>query len=163
MRTVHWLFVVSVLLFISGIAFLVAGARTPAQQIPVAVETAAITPVASVKQIMRGIVAPAATVVFDSVSTIISASGIQETQPRTDEEWAYVASSAAALVESGNLLVMGDRAVDRGDWIKMSRALMDAGTAALKAAEAKSPEGILAAGETINTSCDTCHERYWRQ
>jgi cytochrome c556 len=45
----------------------------------------------------------------------------------------------------------------------MARAMVTAGNDALKAAETKSAEGILAAGETINTSCDTCHERYWRQ
>jgi hypothetical protein len=164
MRTVHWLFVVSVMLFISGIVFVVAAARpTMRAPVPAASETPAVTPVATVKQIMRGIVAPAATVVFDSVSTIVSASGVEENQPRTDEEWATVASSAAALVESGNLLVMGDRAIDRGEWVKMSRALIDAGNAALKAAESKSPQGILDTGEAINTSCDNCHERYWRQ
>ena len=164
MRTIHWLFVVSVMLFISGIAFVVAAAR-PATQQPVAAadDTPSVTPVASVKHIMRGIVAPSATVVFESVSTVVDASGVQENQPRTDDEWATVASSAAALVESANLLVMGDRPVDRGDWVKMSRAMMDAGNIALKAAESKNAAGILAAGEAINASCDTCHERYWRQ
>lgn len=163
MRTVHWLFLVSALLFISSIAFVVAAARTTTQVASAPADAPAITPVATVKQIMRGIVSPAATVVFDSVSTIVSFAGVQENQPRTDEEWDAVGSSAAALIESGNLLVMGDRAVDRGDWVTMSRALMDAGTAALEAAKKKDPEGILAAGESINTSCDNCHEKYWRQ
>ena len=102
---------------------------------------------------------PAATVVFDSVGTIVDATGIEEKQPKTDAEWAAVGASAAALVESANLLLMGDRAVDRGDWVKMSQALADAGQMALKAAEAKRRRGILAAGETINVSCDTCHQR----
>jgi hypothetical protein len=163
MRTIHWLFVVSVMLFISGIVFVVAAARSTAQPVVAAAEMPAITPVASVKHIMRAIVAPSARVVFDSVSTIVSESGVQENQPRTDDEWATVASNAAALVESANLLVMGDRPVDRGDWVKMSRALLDAGNLALKAAESKSTDGILAAGDPINASCDTCHERYWRQ
>jgi cytochrome c556 len=44
----------------------------------------------------------------------------------------------------------------------MTQALADAGRQALKAAEAKSPEGILAAGETINMTCDNCHEKYQR-
>src|SRR5205823_7830243 len=48
MRIVHWLFVVSVALFVSGIGFVIAGARA-ARQAP-AVEAAAVTltPVASV-------------------------------------------------------------------------------------------------------------------
>jgi hypothetical protein len=161
MRMVHWLFVVSVALFVSGIGFIVAGARTAQRAVPVEAAPAT-TPVATVQQIMRGIVAPAATVVFDSVGTIVSAAGIEERAPKTDEEWAEVGSSAAALVESGNLLVMGDRAVDRDDWLKMSRALADAGLAALKAAEAKNADGILSAGEVINESCDNCHQKYQR-
>ena len=61
--------------------------------------------------------------------------------PSTDAEWAAVGASAAALVESGNLLVIGDRAVDRGDWVKMSKALADAGMLVLKAADAKDADG----------------------
>jgi hypothetical protein len=151
---VHWLFVVSVALFVSGIGFVVAGART-ARAAP-AVEAAPVTttPVASVKQIMKGIVAPAATTVFNSVSTTVSFKGTEEKAPQTDEEWELVGTSAAALIESGNLLLMGSRAVDKGEWIKMSQALIDAGKVALKATEAKSAEGVLAAGEAINTSSD---------
>jgi hypothetical protein len=162
MRLVHWLFLVSVALFISGIGFIVVAARPAAQATEPAKEAIPITPVASVKQIMGGIVAPSARVVFDAVSTIVDATGIHEKAPKDDGEWAAVGSSAAALVEAGNLLLMGDRAVDRGDWVKMTRAMVDAGNTALKAADAKSTEGILAAGEVVNASCDNCHQRYQR-
>jgi hypothetical protein len=161
MRIVHWLFVVSAALFVCGIGFIVAGARTAQRAAPV--ETPAVTPVATVKQIMIGVVQPAATVVFESVGTIVSAAGIEERAPKNDEEWAAVGSSAAALVEAGNLLVMGDRAVDREDWIKMSRALAEAGITAMKAADARSAEGVLAAGATVNESCDNCHRKYQRE
>jgi hypothetical protein len=161
MRTVHWLFGVSVALFISGIGFIIASARTP--QVEAAAPPApSLPPVASVKQIMTGIVMPAAYVVFDSVSTIVDAKGTQENQPRTEEEWARVGANAAALIESANMLLIGNRAVDQGDWVKMTKAMADAGQIALKAAEAKSPEGILEAGEAINTSCDNCHQKYQR-
>jgi hypothetical protein len=162
MRTVHWLFVVSVALFISGIGFVIAAARTTRHAAP-AVETPVTTPVASVKQIMSAIVMPSAAVVWNSVSTIVSERGIEDNAPRTDEEWAVVGSSAAALVESANLMMTGSRAIDQGDWIKMSRALADAGMAALKAADAKNTDGILGAGEVINKACDDCHQRYQRQ
>jgi hypothetical protein len=161
MRIVYWLFVVSAALFVSGIGFIVAGARTTQRLAPA--EAPALTPVASVKQIMNGIVQPAANVVFGSVGTIISAAGIVEKAPKTDEEWAAVGSSAVALVESANLLVIGDRAVDREDWVKMSRALAEAGMTALKATEAKSTEGVLSAGATVNESCDNCHRKYQRE
>jgi hypothetical protein len=158
---VHWLFVVSVALFVSGIGFVVAGARA-AREAPVVQAAIVTTPVASVKQIMKGIVAPAATTVFNSVSTTVSFKGTEEKAPHTDEEWEQVGNSAAALIESGNLLLMGSRAVDKGEWVKMSQALIDAGRVALKATEAKSAEGVLGAGEAVNTSCDNCHRKYQR-
>jgi hypothetical protein len=161
MRIVHWLFVVSVALFVSGIGFVVAGARA-AREAPAVEAGPATTPVASVKQIMKGIVVPAATTVFNSVSTTVSVKGTEEKAPQTDEEWEQVGNSAAALIESGNLLLMGSRAVDKGEWVKMSQALIDAGKVALKATEAKSAEGVLAAGEAVNTSCDNCHRKYQR-
>jgi hypothetical protein len=163
MRIIHWLFVISAGLFISGIAFIVAGARAAQAAGPAQSDAPAIAPVATVKQLMDGIVQPSATVVFDSVGTIVDATGIHEKAPSTDAEWAAVGASAAALVESGNLLVMGDRAIDRQDWVKMSKALTDAGMLVLKATEARDPMAILAAGETLNASCDDCHQRYQRE
>ena len=163
MKIIHWFFIVSIALFVSGIAFVIAGART-ARQSPAA-ETATpavLTPVASVKQIMQGIVAPAATAVFTSVSTTVSFKGVEEKAPATDEEWVALGSSAAALIEAGNLLLMGGRAVDQGEWARMSQALSDAGKLALKATVEKSPEHVLAAGEAVNTSCDNCHRTYQR-
>jgi cytochrome c556 len=162
MKTVHWLFIVSVALFVSGIGFVIAGARS-ARQAP-AVDTTAIsvTPVASVKQIMKGIVGPAATVVFDAVSTTVSIKGIEEKAPQTDAEWEALGNTAAALSESGNLMLTGGRAVDKEDWVKESRAMIDAGKAVLKATQDKSPNGVLAAGEALNESCDNCHRKYQR-
>ena len=54
------------------------------------------------------------------------------------------------------------RAVDRGEWLAMSKAMADAGMTALKATQAKDPAGVLAAGEAINMSCDNCHRKYQR-
>src|SRR6266852_5123234 len=115
MRIVHWLFVVSVALFISGIAFVVAGARTTRLAPRVEVATA-ITPVASIKQIMNAIVGPASTVIYKAVGTTSSATGVEEIAPRNDAEWATVGNSAAALAESGNLMLMSGRVVDNGEW-----------------------------------------------
>jgi hypothetical protein len=162
MRTVHWLFVVSVGLFVSGIAFVVAAGRAapPAATAPAAPP---IEAVASTKQIMAGITGPSANVVYNAVGTIVGAAGVKEIAPQNDEEWAAVANSAAALVESGNLLLVGNRVLDNGDWVTMARELVATATVALKAAEAKSTEGILASGGDINDTCDNCHAKYQRQ
>jgi len=161
MRIVNWFFVVSVALFVFGVGFVVTGARA-SRHVVAPLQPAATTPVASVKQIMNGIVSPAATVVFNAVSTTVTAKGIEDVAPRNDEEWAAVGNSAAALAEAGNLLMLEGRAVDRGDWITMSKALVEAGRLSLKAVESRSTDGLLAAGEGVNTSCDNCHRRYQR-
>ena len=162
MKTVYWLFVVSVALFVSGIAFIIAGARTTeaAAATAPAVET---SPAANVKQIMIGITNPAAFVVYEAVGTKSSAKGVEEIAPQNDEEWAKVGSAAAAVVESGNLMLTGNRAIDTGDWVKMTRDMMEQGQKAMKAAEAKDKDGIVAAGGDLNTTCDNCHARYSRQ
>jgi creatinine amidohydrolase/Fe(II)-dependent formamide hydrolase-like protein len=163
-RPFYWLFAISVALFVSGIGFVIAAERTARSAAPVeaAVSLRAAPPVANVKQIMNGVVMPSAGFIWDSVATIVSGDGVEERRPRSDEEWAQVATSAAMLVESANLLVDGDRAVDRGDWVKMAQAMAESGQKALEAAKAKSPDGILAVGEEINVTCDNCHERYSR-
>ena len=161
MRTIQWLLVVSAALFISGIAFVIASARSSRAATPVA-EVLVTTPVATIKQIMNGIVMPDAYVIYEAVGTKSSAAGVEEIAPQNDEEWAKVANAAAAIVESGNLLLMGNRVVDKGDWIKMTHDFMEQGKLALKAAEAKDKDGIVSAGGDLNTTCDNCHAKYQR-
>jgi hypothetical protein len=164
MKTVYWLFVVSVALFVSGIGFIIAGERTARAATPATAAASPVAaPVATVKQIMIGITNPAALVVYEAVGTKSSAAGVEEIAPQNDEEWAKVGSAAAAVVESGNLMLMGNRAIDRGDWVKMTRDMMDQGQKAMKAADAKDKDGIVAAGGDLNTTCDNCHARYSRQ
>jgi len=56
--------------------------------------------------------------------------------------------------------MMDRRARDQGDWIKDSKLLIDVGTAAYKAAQAKDLNAVLALNEQLNTACVTCHEQY---
>ena len=163
MKTVYWLFIVSMALFVSGIGFVIAGERTARTATPAAAGPAVDTaPVATIKQIMIGITNPAAFAVYEAVGTKSSAAGVEEIAPQNDEEWAKVGSAGAAVVESGNLMLMGDRAIDKGDWVKMTRDMMEQGKAAMKAAEAKDKDKIVEAGGELNTTCDNCHARYQR-
>jgi len=123
----------------------------------------AFKPVASVKQLMAATILPAAEVLFDAVGTIISSSGVEEIAPKNDEEWATVRNNALTLAESGNLLMIGDRARDKGEWIKLSQALVDVGMVALRAAESKNPEALFEAGGKVYEVCQQCHERYWKE
>ncbi len=165
MRMPMSLFVVSALLFVFGLGFVVVGARearrTPAAS--AAVPATPVTPIATTKQIMQAIVSPTSTAIFQSVQTNVTLKGTEEIFPRSDEEWALLGAQAAALAEAGHMLMGEGRALDRGDWIKMSQGMIDAAQLTLKAVAKKNPEDVLAAGEIVNTSCDNCHERYTRQ
>jgi hypothetical protein len=50
---------------------------------------------------------------------------------------------------------------DRAAWVKLARGLSAAASQALKAAEAKDPQALLAAGDALDTACENCHLRYW--
>jgi len=162
MRIIYWLFAISVALFISGIGFVIAAART-ARDASAAVEAPVTMPVATVAQIMTGITGPNALAVYNSVGTIINAEGITEIEPKNDQEWANVADAAIAVIESGNLLLIGDRPIDDGDWVTMTKAMMEQGQLVLKAAQAKDKNAILETGGPLNETCDRCHARYQRQ
>ena len=164
MRITMSLFVVSALLFVAGLGFVVVGARearrAPAAAAPAA---AATPPLATTKQIMQAIVSPTSTAIFQSVQTNVTVKGTEEIFPKTDEEWGLLGAQAAALGEAGHLLMAEGRAIDRGDWMKLSQGMIDAAQLTLQAVAKKNPEDVLAAGEIVNTSCDNCHERYTRQ
>jgi hypothetical protein len=165
MRIVNWLFAISAALFISGIAFIIAGERTARAATPAAAADAAVetVPVATIKQIMIGITNPSAFVVYEAVGTKSTAQGIEEIAPQNDEEWAKVESAAAAVVESGNLMLTSSRAIDKGDWVKMTHDMMDKAKSAMAAAQAKDKEKIVDTGGELNVTCDNCHARYSRE
>ena len=117
-------------------------------------------PVATVKQIMEGIIDPAADVVWGSVGTIITVAGVEEIAPKNDAQWERVEHSALTIAETANLLLIGPRAKDQSDWVEMAQALTHAALAAMKAAEARDPEALFSAGGTLYETCRQCHERY---
>ena len=165
MKTVNWLFAISAALFISGIAFIIAGERTARASTPATAAAAApdAAPVATVKQIMVGITNPAAYVIYEAVGTKTTSQGVEEIAPKNDEEWQKVESAGAAVVESGNLMLTGNRLLDNGDWVKMTHEMMEQGKKAMAAAQAKDKDKIVEAGGELNATCDNCHARYSRQ
>ena len=119
-----------------------------------------VKPTATIDQLMEGPVAHAAEVYWGSVSTIVDKNGITEHFPKTDGEWEAVWASAITLAESGNLLMLGPRAKDDGDWMTFSSALVDAGWEAVRAAESKVPDQVFEAGEKVYNACTQCHVKY---
>jgi hypothetical protein len=143
-------------------AALVAGCSSKAPEQPPA-DNATSPPyhlVANVKELMNWIIEPHADVLWDSVGTIITEEGREELQPRTEEEWEAVRNSAAAIAESGNLLMMNGRAFDRDEWMQAARGMIDAATTAMQAAEAKDVPALFDAGGAVYEACTACHSKY---
>ncbi len=67
---------------------------------------------ATIPDLMDGMIDPAADVLWDSVAYIATPKGIEDRQPRTDDEWKTVRNSAITLIEAANLLSMPGRRVD---------------------------------------------------
>jgi len=146
----------------------------------------AYAPEATIKDIMDAIVDPSADVVWESVATVVTPSGTEERQPKTDEEWTNVRRGAIRLIEGTNLLLMPGRHVareheksevpgielepsemeahinkDRAKWEKNVKALYTQTLAALKAIEAKDAKALIDIGERIDGACENCHVTYW--
>ena len=118
-------------------------------------------PMADTLLLMSAVIDPQADILWASVGTIITEEERIDFFPRNDAEWAEVRNATVMLMEAGNLLMMGERAVDDGRWMEMSRALVDAGKLAFDAAEAQDPDAIFALGADVYDACNNCHETYW--
>jgi hypothetical protein len=139
-----------------------------------------------VKDIMDSIVDPNADVLWNAVATIVSVTGTEEREPRTDEEWAATRRSAIQLVEATNLLRIPGRQVarpgeksenphvelepeailrlildDPATWTKLVDDLHDAALPALNAINAKNAKGLFDAGDKLEHACESCHQHYW--
>jgi cytochrome c556 len=86
--------------------------------------------------------------------------------PKTDADWENIAEHAVQLTAAGTLITLpgtgvNDRAwTQEANWQKWSRAMADAGLAALKASEAKSQEALVAANGQLVESCEGCHKEF---
>lgn len=158
---------------------------------PAAAPVAKASPVkltAGVQDIMKDMIDPAADFLWESVSTTETAQGVEEKQPRSDEEWAAVRRQAIILAESANLILLEGRhvaregkqledhgtpgnltaaqseeaiAADRATFEGFGVALHDVGVAFVKAADDRNPRAIMDAGETMDGVCEGCHLKFW--
>lgn len=170
----------AVLLLTFGLSACAAPAPAPAPA------PAEFLPTASVKEVMLAIIDPAADALWDSVEVVATVGGVERKQPRTDEEWMLLRRHALTLVEASNLLLVPGRHVatpgekaddaqvdlhpeeveallvkDPAAWARHAHGLHAAAVESLKAIEAKDVTALLNAGETLDASCESCHQAYW--
>jgi hypothetical protein len=123
---------------------------------------------------------------WDAVSTEVSAKGVIDKRPRTDEDWKEARNHAISLLEATNLLQMPGRAVakpgeksenpgieegpeeikalmdaDRAAWVKYAHGLYDATKLVLDAIEKKDADQLLDLGDQLDQACESCHMHYW--
>jgi hypothetical protein len=173
MRTSVWLVIVS----LSGIVFGACRRQEPKPD---------FRPMVSIEEIMESMVMPRAGHLWDSVATVVSVTGTEERQPKTQEEWDDVRHDAVSVMESMNLIMMEGRraarngaksenpgielepaeiekliADDRPALYNLAHKEQEAAAAALAAIDKKDVQGLLDAGEQIDTACENCHLKYW--
>ena len=121
-----------------------------AMSIPLPAQRAAATGVrtlANVRELHDLMISPASDAVFEASSN----------QPLDAKGWTTARNQALVLAESGNLLIMRNRA---SDWIAESRSLIDVGTAVYKAADAKDARAVASLTERVDASCTSCHKKF---
>ena len=176
------------LLLIPGVLLFILAVAAGCRQAPAPAASSSekeFRPTASVQDLMLSMVDPQADVLWNSVATVVSDKGIEERQPKTDEEWSAVRHAAITLLEATNLLLI-DRPVaksgvksehpgielgpeeidairkkDPDAWVKYAHGLHDTVMPALKAIDAKDPAALTSAGAEIDMACENCHMHYW--
>jgi hypothetical protein len=146
------LFVAVTLTFTSGCGGAGSGATTQAGP--------PFKAVANVEQLMLGTVQHAAATYWNSVSTVVDKDGIHEYFPKNDMEWTTTWAAAITIAESGNLLMMSERARADADWNKFALELVEAGNRAAQAAEARNADLVLEQGEKVYDVCTACHMKF---
>lgn len=118
------------------------------------------TVVADSKQLMLSVIEPAAEVYWDAVGVIMDMEGTVLVRPETPEDWEAVENAAFVLAESGNLMLLEERAQGQGHWVAMSRAMIDVGKRAVEAAQARDPDAVFEVGGDVYQVCTGCHAVY---
>jgi hypothetical protein len=145
--------------------------------------------IAGIQDIMALQIDPAADAIWESVSTTVSKDGTHEHKPLTDDDWRKAHGHALMIIEGANSILLDGRRVaregvtqledhgtlgnltaeesqqaidaNRSTFVSYAIALRAVGEELLKATEAKSIDGIMEAGATMDQVCETCHLKFW--
>ena len=147
-----------------------------------------LTPVVSVKELMRDMLDPIADNIFESVRIVVTKKGTVETSPKTEEDWERIRIGAVTLAEGVYLLKIprpfappgdlnnsaGPDAVelspdqitakvkaDPVEWNARIEALRNVGRQVLDIVKRKDAQELWDAGENLDIACESCHRSYW--
>jgi hypothetical protein len=147
-----------------------------------------LTPIVSVKELMRDLIDPLADNIFDAVGTVITTTGRVETAPKTDADWDKIRVGAVSLAEGIYLLKIPRPFAPPGDennssgpdaaelspaqikarleadpvlWNAKIEALRNVGLEVLEIVKRRDVNALLDAGGDLDVACETCHLEYW--
>jgi cytochrome c556 len=142
-------------------------------------------PTFPIEEVMGHIVMPSADKLWGSVATTVSAKGVEDVVPKTDEDWETVRNYAVTIAEATNLLLIPGRRVAaegkkeadkselspeqieakiKGDpamWASHVAKLHDVAMESIAAIDKKNADALLEAGDHLDKACEDCHLVYW--
>ena len=138
------------------VAVLLSGCAVPPP--PPAASTPTYKPVVSLNQVMVGVVDHSAHMLWNVA--------LDEYAPVTDADWHELEHAAIALAAVGNTILAGgsspsDSAWPQNpDWTALTQKQTNAALDALLAIDRKDLSALIAAGDKITDSCESCHFEY---
>lgn len=163
-------------------------APPPAPPAPAQELWGTMTPVVSVKELMRDMIDPIADNIFDAVGIIEDATGIHERVPTSDADWDKIRIGAVTMAEGAYLLKVprpwtpeGDNNNSEGpdapelspaeieakvkadpvEWNARIEALRNVGLEVMDIVRRKDTAELWDASENLDTACEGCHRSYW--
>ena len=143
-------------------------------------------PTATVEELMRSMIDPAADAIWDALVIEATADGIVETRPESAGDWLRLRRHALTLAEASNLLLIQGRRIagpesrselpgidlhpdaiqelvadDWNGWAETARGLRATSGVVLDAVENRDVDALLVAGTELDLACEDCHARYW--
>lgn len=142
--------------------------------------------VATLQEIMTAIIDPNIDFVWNSVSSVSTAKGTEEKQPKTDEDWQILRQHALVVAEAANLLLVENRPIaaqnvitssggaelnpsdinllinsQRGEYTSRVLSLQTAAQGLIAAIDTKNVEALEQAGGEVEQACEQCHSQFW--
>jgi hypothetical protein len=146
-----------------------------------------MTPVVSVKELMRDMIDPASDAIFDAVGTTIEKHKITDRMPKTDEDWARIQMGAVTMAEGAYLLkvrrlfappgdennsgpngselspseILAKIQKDPAEWNARIEALRNVGREVMDIVKRRDVKELWDAGDNLDVACESCHKSYW--
>jgi hypothetical protein len=147
-----------------------------------------MTPVVSVKELMRDMIDPASDYVFDSIGTIVTKGQRREITPKTDADWDRIRIGGVMLAEGAYLLKVPRPFAPPGDennsagpdaeelspaqikaklehdpvlWNAKIEALRNVGREVLDIVKRRDVNELWDASDNLDQACENCHLEFW--